>query len=224
MNERPANTFERKTFTTSRLSEFAIESELTKQVGHPASLWPIVVVKELVDNSIDAAENANLAPDIVVTVDSDSIVVTDNGPGIPAATVKALTDFTAKTSSNAAYCSPSRGQQGNALQSCLAMPFALSGAEGSVLIEAQGKAHDIRFTLDPVRQIPVVERAVTPSAVKTGTRTTVHWPLSPRSPLGPNNREFLRLVVNYTWLNPHLNLKADWLGENYLEWGASNPA
>jgi DNA topoisomerase VI subunit B len=224
MNERPANTFERKTFTTSRLSEFATESELTKQVGHPASLWPIVVVKELIDNALDAAENADLAPDIAVTVERDRIIVADQGPGIPAATVKALVDFTAKTSSNAVYCSPSRGQQGNALQSCMAMPFALSGADGSVLIEAQGKAHDIKFTLDPVRQIPVVERTVTPSAVKNGTRTTVRWPLSPRSTIDPDDPEFLRLVVNYTWLNPHLNIKADWLGENYLDWSASNPA
>ena len=93
MNERPANSFERKTFTTSRLAEFATENELTKQIGHPASLWPIVVVKELVDNALDAAEKAGTAPDITVTVNSDSIVVADNGPGIPAATVRKLANF-----------------------------------------------------------------------------------------------------------------------------------
>ena len=35
MNERPANTFERKAFTISRLAEFVSESELVKQIGHP---------------------------------------------------------------------------------------------------------------------------------------------------------------------------------------------
>ena len=215
--------FERKTFTVSRLSEFATESELTKQVGHGAALWPLVVVKELVDNAIDAAENAGLASDVAVVVESDRIIVADQGQGIPAATVKALTDFGSKTSSNAAYCSPSCGQQGNALQSILAMPFVLDGKQGSVLIEAQGKAHDIGFSLDPVRQIPVVERAVSPSTVKNGTRITVRWPLSPRSPLEAVSNDFLRLVINYVWLNPHLSLEATWLGESYLDWSASDP-
>ena len=38
MNRPVKDTFERKTFTTSRLAEFATENELTKQIGHPASL------------------------------------------------------------------------------------------------------------------------------------------------------------------------------------------
>jgi hypothetical protein len=32
----PKDTFERNTFTTSRLAEFVSESELVKQVGHGA--------------------------------------------------------------------------------------------------------------------------------------------------------------------------------------------
>ena len=75
------DTFERKTFTTSRLAEFATENELTKQVGHGAWLWPLVVVKELVDNALDAAERAGIAPDITVTVDADAIVVDRQWPG-----------------------------------------------------------------------------------------------------------------------------------------------
>ena len=45
MNERPAKTFERKTFTVSRLAEFVSESELVKQIGHPVADWPLVIVE-----------------------------------------------------------------------------------------------------------------------------------------------------------------------------------
>ena len=52
------DTFERKTFSVSRLAEFATLDELTKQTGQPPENWVLVVVKELVDNALDEAERA----------------------------------------------------------------------------------------------------------------------------------------------------------------------
>jgi DNA topoisomerase VI subunit B len=126
MSERAANTFERKAFTISRLAEFVSESELVKQIGHPVADWPLVILKELVDNALDEAEEAGVPPVIEISVDEDSIVVHDgSGRGIPSETVEKLTDYSARTSSRAAYASPTRGAQGNALQTVIAMPFAL---------------------------------------------------------------------------------------------------
>jgi DNA topoisomerase VI subunit B len=173
------DTFERKTFSVSRLAEFATLGELIKQTGQPPENWVQAVVKELVDNAIDEAERAGVAPVIEIVIEPDSITVADLGRGIKPAVVKALTDYSIKTSSNAAYVSPTRGQQGNALQSILPMGFVLDGKQGEVLIESQGKAHAIRFTVDPIRSTPVVSRDVTPSAVKIGARITVRWPDSP---------------------------------------------
>ena len=113
--------------------------------------------------------------------------------------------------------SPTRGQQGNALQSILPMGFVLDGKAGEVLIESQGKAHTIRFTVDPVRQTPVVSRVVTPSAVKNGTRVTVRWPDSPRSTIAAAKRGFLSLLAGSAWLNPHLALDARWLSQHYVD-------
>jgi DNA topoisomerase VI subunit B len=218
------DTFERKAFTTSRLAEFATEIELTKQIGHPASLWPLVAVKELVDNALDAAERVGVAPKITVAIDKDTIVVTDNGPGIPASTVRKLTNFDAKTSSNAAYVAPTRGQQGNALQSILPMGYVLDGQAGAVTIEANGKAHHIDFAIDPVRRTPAVAVRAETSAVRTGTCVTVRWPSSPRSPLAAAEAGFLRLANRYVWLNTHLTLTATWLGEERVTWTATDPA
>jgi sensor histidine kinase regulating citrate/malate metabolism len=58
------------------------------QTGHQRDAWPLVILKELVDNAIDAAEEAGIAPVVEVTVDDNGISVTDNGPGLPTETVK----------------------------------------------------------------------------------------------------------------------------------------
>ena len=64
------DTFERKTFSISRLAEFVSESELVKQIGHPVRDWPLVIVKELVDNALDEAEEAGRPPTIEIHVDA----------------------------------------------------------------------------------------------------------------------------------------------------------
>lgn len=79
---------DRTTFRTSRLLDFASTKELTAQTGHPPADWPLVVVKELVDNSLDACEEAGIAPEIVVRVGAHGITVIDNGPGLPAKVVE----------------------------------------------------------------------------------------------------------------------------------------
>ena len=214
------DTVARKTFRTSRLAEFASIPELEKATGQPVENWPLVVFKELADNAADEAEEAGVAPVIDIIVEANSITVADQGRGIKAAVVKALTDYSTKTSSRAAVVSPSRGQQGNALQSIIAMGRALDpNADASVVIESQGLAHTIRFTIDPVRQTPVVHRDTAPSAVKIGTRVTVRWPNSPRSSIARVEGGFFSLAEAYGWLNPHLTLSVDWqVGDEPRQW------
>jgi DNA topoisomerase VI subunit B len=71
----------RKTFTTSRLAEFASEAQLVRQTGHAVEDWPLVILKELVDNALDACEEAKVAPEIDIVVDGAGITVSDNGLG-----------------------------------------------------------------------------------------------------------------------------------------------
>ena len=160
----------RTPFTTSRLMEFCTVTELTKLVGAEPADWPRVVLKELVDNSLDACEDAGVAPEIVISVVKDVIAVSDNGPGIAADTVTRLLDYRTKTSSREAYVAPCRGAQGNALQSLLAMPFALDGKSGETTITSRGVTHRINFTIDPVRREPKIEPHQRGSLVQSGTR------------------------------------------------------
>jgi DNA topoisomerase VI subunit B len=135
----------RTTFATSRLLEFCSQKELTAQTGHEPGDWPLVIIKELVDNSLDSAEESGVAPVIHVAVARGKIRVRDNGPGIPPETVSSILDFTTRTSSREAYVAPDRGRQGNATKTIIAMPFALSGEEGRVEIIARGVRHEIVF-------------------------------------------------------------------------------
>ena len=208
--------FQRKAFSASRLDEYASVDGLTKLTGQAVENWPLVIVKELIDNALDNAENAGVAPEIKVTVGSDGIKVEDNGSGIPAATVKALTNYNVRTSSNAAYVAPTRGQQGNALQSILPMGFALDGKEGKTRIESHGRAHTVRFTVDPVRRTPVAAIDASASEVRNGTRVTAYWPDSAEPLIGNSN--FYELVEAYHFLNPHLTLNLNGDG-----WEATNP-
>ena len=54
------------------------------QQGHAVYEWPLVVAKELIDNGLDACEEAEVAPRVTVIVEKDTIVVQDNAGGIDA--------------------------------------------------------------------------------------------------------------------------------------------
>ena len=118
---------DRTTFTTSRALDFLDRKNLEAQTGHPMDQWALVVLKELGDNALDVCEEAAIAPEITFRIDTKggSITVSDNGPGIPAATVTGILDFDTLTSSRAAYVIPTRGAQGNALKTLLAMPYII---------------------------------------------------------------------------------------------------
>jgi DNA topoisomerase VI subunit B len=225
-------TLKREIFKTSRLLEFCSEKELVNQTGHSVDQWPLVILKELTDNAIDAAEEAGTAPDIKVTVRKGVITVADNGPGIGPQTVKDITDYSTRTSSREAYCSPTRGAQGNALKTVLAMPFALDGTMGETWVESRGLCHRIRFAVDHVRQEPRITIDPKTSNVKTGTRVVVRWPDSTSSKLADAKSRFLQMAQSFGWLNPHLSIEIDWEGEktrikatqpDWEKWKPSNP-
>ncbi len=74
---------------------------------------------------------------------------------MPAKTIKGILDFSVRVSSREAYVSPTRGAQGNALKTIVAMPFVLDGKSGQVEITTQGRRHLIGFSVDQIRQEPV---------------------------------------------------------------------
>jgi DNA topoisomerase VI subunit B len=217
-------TLRRETFRTSRLLDFCSKKELPAQTGHQPAEWPLVVIKELLDNSLDACEDAGTPPVVDIQVAAGCVSVTDDGPGIPPETVAGVLDFARRTSTREKYVSPTRGAQGNALKTLIAMPYALDGSEGKVEISARGLTHKITFRVDRIRQEPVIDHEQEEGRTEPGTKIRVHWPNSARSILEGARPRFLQIAEDFAFLNPHLTLTVRWGKEKVVRYEAACPA
>jgi DNA topoisomerase VI subunit B len=201
-------TLERSTFQTSRLLEFFSEKELQMQIGFAKEQWPIALLKELIDNALDACESAGVPPEIEVTVEPDRVSVRDHGPGLPVKTLKNSLNYLVRVSDKAHYVSPSRGQLGNALKCLWAAPYVAHGEQGSVEVVTRGSIHRIAVTLDRIAQRPHLEHTTSPDGfVKNGTLITLVWP-GVASLLTPGDEPTFyktvnELLLDYAAFNPH---------------------
>ena len=205
----PIPTFQRETFELSRLMEFFSEKELTAQIGFSKPDWPVALLKELLDNALDACESANIAPAIAIELHDDALVVADNGPGLPLAALERSLDYLVRVSDKTGYISPSRGQQGNALKTLWAAPFVATG-EGRIEVQTAVYRREVRITLDRIAQVPDLELMDTGEPdVKNGTKITLHWSGIAgylNDNYFPNFYSTTRGLLDF---NPHCSLTAD---------------
>jgi hypothetical protein len=228
---RSAPLLQRRVFKTDRLGEFVGRRELTAQIGHTPHEWPLVFLKEALDNSLDACEEARVAPELTIDVSTDSGAVTieDNGPGIAPETVRDILDYTSRVSSREAYTSPTRGAQGNAMKCCVAMGYAIDGQRGVTVIESRKVRHEITFRVDQLRQRPVIDHRRTSSLLQKGTRLRVDLACF----LDDAEARFLQIADDFAWVNPHLRLRVVWDGvericrepsdQDWRKWRACDP-
>jgi DNA topoisomerase VI subunit B len=176
----------------SRALEFFSERELIMQMGFERRAWPIALLKELIDNSLDACESAGVAPHITVEECDSTLTVQDNGPGLPVSTLERSLDYMIRASDKAHYVSPSRGQLGNALKCVWAAPYVMSPEHtGRVDVATNSTRYQIDVRLDPLAQAPQLTMTAHPDAmIKTGTAITIHWP-QPKLPVGGLGPQFL---------------------------------
>jgi DNA topoisomerase VI subunit B len=211
--------------------EFFSEAELTKELGDRRA-WGRAILKELLDNSLDACESAGTPPIITVTADevAHTLTVQDNGPGLPVAVLEKSLDYTVRVSDKTYYCSPSRGQQGHALKCLWPLPFVLGGQRqpGRVDVATGGVRYDIRVSVDALAQTPRVTLTAVPAPeVKSGTAVTIYWPRTASYQYGvPDAHCYFSgaqaLVQRYALFNPHCSL-ASMSGEASVEYPASDP-
>lgn len=236
---RPQHKLTRTTFSTSREMDFFSQKELVTQTGHDISEWPLVIVKELVDNGLDACEEADIAPEITIRADAGGISVADNGPGLPEGTLRSALDFRVRASNREAYVAPDRGAQGNALKTLFPMPRVLDPDRGRLVVAAHGKRHVITCGADQISQRAVVHDDVTEcetvgtmiSVEWTPTDGQVIWPFDRLEPLEDwhhrayqaFSRRFLSIVEGFALFNPHATFSLDWFGTT-TTWKATETA
>jgi DNA topoisomerase VI subunit B len=175
-----AASLSRATFTRSRLGEYFTEDELSKQIGFGPAHWPVALLKELLDNALDACERAGVErPEVNVTVEQDAFTVEDNGPGLPPEVVEKALDYSTTTSCNSLYVAPTRGRQGNALKCVFAAPSVAHGpGDGpDVVISAREVEHRITASFNSIKGEPELKHEVVEApAVKSGTSVRFRWP------------------------------------------------
>jgi DNA topoisomerase VI subunit B len=221
----------RVAFHVSRLMEFCTKRELQNQTGHGVYDWPLVVLKELMDNSLDACEEAEIAPVISITVGPRSITIQDNAAGIETDTITSILDYTIRVSSREAYASPTRGAQGNALKTILAMGYVLdrereginNEAAGVTFIDARGVKHRIEFRADHITNQPKITHTTTPSPIDVGTKITIKWSAISERDWEYIEDRFKELAESYVWFNPHLTLRGTWRGKKFVDVAATDP-
>lgn len=202
----------RPVFEISRELEFFDEKELTMQIGHEKETWPLCVLKELIDNGLDACETAGIPPEIEVTIENDSLSVRDNGPGLPTKVLKKSLNYLKRVSDKLFYVSPTRGQLGNALKTVWAVPFVLNGECGRIEVWSQKLHHTITVELDRISQKPAIDyqNEADPS-IKKGTFIKIHLPnlasLIEESENDEMYNTMQSLVIEYAAFNPHATFR-----------------
>ena len=197
---------QRTTFKTSRAAQYVEARALQAMTGQPRYHFADVVVKELLDNALDACETARVGPEVSVNISQEAeeqeatITVSDNGPGIPPETVRGALDFSVLVSDKAAYRSPTRGAQGNALKTVFGIPYALSSLE-PIVVEANGLRQEIRVFKDHSGELQVQLDETQTGSGPAGTRLSVTLPL---------RRQFFHgrdWAKAFALLNPHASVK-----------------
>ena len=188
-------------FSTPRSHEFFTENSLISATGRSPEEFGDVVIKELLDNALDAAEDAGVQPAIaagVATTGGTQVVtVADNGPGIPPDVVPRILDFNDTVSSKAKYRSPTRGLQGNAWKTLLGIRGYFK-TDAAIVIEACGVRHEIAAGIDEDGNVTTVHEQGE-SDVTTGT--LVQMPLP-----GWLTCDVLGWLQKAAALNPHATL------------------
>jgi len=130
--------------------------------------------------------------------------VSDNGPGIPAEVVRKVLDYNIRVSDKAAYRSPTRGAQGNALKTVIGIPYAL-GSREPLVVEAQGVSHRIRPWVGPAGAVhfDYAPAEMLLGADEPGTTVSLQMPDDPELVRGFDPLHWVR---SFAAFNPHATL------------------
>ncbi len=149
-----------KEFREHSIAEFFKKNR--QMLGYSGKVRSLVtVVHEYMTNSLDACEEANILPSISIEVknvgeDKYSVIISDNGPGIPRNYVgKALATILAGTKFHRYM--QARGQQGIGAAGCTLFAQITTGKQIFVKSSTgSGKAYSCNISIDTVKNKPII--------------------------------------------------------------------
>lgn len=170
-------------FTREDWTLFRSLNTLPQKAGVPVHRLGALVVKELVDNALDAGAN------VKIREEGEWIIIEDDGPGIPHDGIETLFSIHRPLTSSKIVRLPMRGALGNGLRVVMGAVYA---SHGEIVVETGGQDDDpVRFELVPgddghttiVSQTPSTWRKGTRISLKLGRVLSVHGDLMSLSKL-----------------------------------------
>lgn len=178
----------------------------------------ITTVKEAIDNSLDACEEAQVLPDILVSVrklssDVFRVVVEDNGPGIipekmPSVYAKLL------YGSRFHQVRQSRGQQGIGISAAVLYAQLTTGKPTTVIsrTDSKRKAHKMSLVIKTETNEPeVLSHEETDWILPHGTRVELEFKSSSGA-----KKKLLEYLKYTSIVNPHARFRVEIDDESYI--------
>jgi len=124
---------EERILTKNRIMEYLTIDGLTKMTGVPRDQFDVYVLKELIDNALDACELYRIPPLINVSITTKNkflvIKISDNAKGISEGMLKEITNFERFGGTKYFVKKPTRGAQGNALMTVLGISTVMCAGQ-----------------------------------------------------------------------------------------------
>ena len=207
---------DRRFHRDTRVGENFTKDGLETLTGQSSRNWGRYVVKELVDNALEAAEQTD-EPAVSVSRDVEGqgprsyvrrVTVKDNGPGFDRDTLEKIADVTMFGGTKRHYALPTRGTQGNALMTILGIQHLAAG--GPLTITSRGRTYEFQVDADTIDGVPnvMVQKQTSDDQRGAGgefdTEITVEFGDSGKT--AASYESILRTLWGFAALNPHVKL------------------
>ncbi len=199
----------RKILDRSLTSRYFTLEGLERLTGVNPRDFDKLIVKELIDNSLDACDELGTTPKITVQIDTKDDLITftvsDNANGIEEKSIAKIIDLTTISSSRYLYKYPTRGALGHFWKYILGMSHAFysvnkrESSEAPITITTKGKRYELKVV--NVNGSYNTISKITDTDLTPGTRVTITVPI--------HNTDWLRiyhlinLITSFAYVNPH---------------------
>ena len=183
------------------------------------------------DNALDAAEEAEVAPVITIIVDPGSIIIEDNAGGIdgrdhqvdPRLLDPGL-EPARPTSRRPAARKAMRSRRSWRWATCsIASAGSDAEAAGVTIIETRGIEHRIEFRVDHINNQPKITHTTAASPVNDRDQDHNQMAGPTDDLLDYAEDDSNSSLRSYVWFNPHLTLRGVWFGQEFVNVAATNP-
>jgi hypothetical protein len=201
-------------FAKSRIFDYLEKKGLEKTTDVNAGDWHLYILKELIDNALDADEASGLASTLRITLKYQAsghlLIRVSNPAQFPVDDIPSIFALDTYVSVKDYFNNITRGQQGNGLKTVLGIPYALHHfsrgdyalSHRPMRIQVGGQAREVWYELDEETQAArVASSALEHASCVAGTSIELRVSAFRPAP-GPSTAEVRDMARKYALFNP----------------------